>query len=139
MARRNDNATVPTDVDPAAFVASVPHPTRRADGAALLALMNEVTGERRAMWGPTIVGYGRYHYRYDSGREGDFLRIGFSPRKASLSLYGLQDAPGATALLAELGKHRSGVGCLYVNKLADVDMEVLRRLVELGWRHPRGT
>lgn len=139
MARRNDNATVPTDVDPADFVAAVPHPTRRADGEALLALMNEVTNEGPTMWGPTIVGYGRYHYRYDSGREGDFLRIGFSPRKASLSLYGLQDAPGASALLARIGKHKSGVGCLYVNKLADVDVHVLRRLVELGWRHPRGT
>jgi len=139
MARRNDNATRPTDVDPADFVAAVEHPTRRADGQALLALMRDVTGEAPAMWGPSIVGFGTYHYRYDSGREGDFLRIGFSPRKASLSLYGLQDAPEAAPLLERLGKHRSGAGCLYVNKLADVDMAVLRELIELGWRHPRGT
>ena len=139
MATRNDNATRPTDVDPADFVASVEHPTRRTDGQALLALMNDVTGEAPAMWGPTMVGYGSYHYRYASGREGDSLRIGFSPRKASLSLYGLQDAPGAAALLERLGKHKSGVGCVYVNKLADVDMGVLRELVELGWNHPRGT
>lgn len=139
MASRNDNATRPTDVAPADFVAGVEHPTRRADGQALLALMNEVTGEAPAMWGPTMVGYGSYHYRYDSGREGDFLRIGFSPRKASLSLYGLQGPPGAAALLERLGKHKSGVGCLHVNKLADVDMDVLRELVALGWRHPRGT
>jgi hypothetical protein len=138
MASRNDNATRPTDVDPAAFLAAVEHPTRRADGQALLELMNEVTGEAPRMWGPSIVGYGSYPYRYDSGRAGDFLRIGFSPRKAALSLYGLQDAPAATALLARLGKHRSGVGCLYVTKLADVDAAVLRELVELGWRHPRG-
>ena len=139
MASKNDNATRPTDVDPADFVAGVEHATRRADGQALLALMNEATGETPVMWGPSMVGYGSYHYRYDSGREGDFLRIGFSPRKTRLSLYGLQSAPDAAALLARLGKHTSGVSCLYVNKLADVDMNVLRELVELGWRHPRGT
>jgi hypothetical protein len=139
MARRNDNATRPTAVAPADFVAAVDHPTRRADGQTLLALMGDVSGEAPAMWGPSIVGFGSYHYRYDSGREGDFLRIGFSPRKSSLSLYGLQDPPEAAASLERLGKHRSGVGCLYVNKLADVDMAVLRELIELGWRHPRGT
>jgi hypothetical protein len=138
MPSRNDNATRPTAVDPAAFLAAVEHPTRRADGHVLAELMNEVTGETPRMWGPSIVGYGRYHYRYDSGREGDSLRIGFSPRKAALSLYGLQDAEAAGPSLARLGKHRAGVGCLYVTKLADVDPAVLRELVELGWRHPRG-
>lgn len=135
MARRNDNATRPTDIDPATFVDAVEHPTRRADAQVLLRLMEEVTGERPVMWGDAIVGFGRYHYRYASGREGDWMRIGFSPRKSSLSLYGLQTGPDAEALLAKLGKHKRGAGCVYVNKLADVDAEVLQQLVETGWEH----
>lgn len=87
------------------------------------------------MWGPTIVGFGSYHYRYASGREGDWMRIGFSPRKASLSLYGMQTGPKAPRLLEKLGKHKSGAGCVYVNKLADVDETVLRALVATAWEH----
>jgi hypothetical protein len=126
-----------TDQDPAAFVAAVEHPTRRRDALELMALMSDVSGEVPAMWGQ-IVGWGSYHYDYASGHSGDFCRIGFAPGKQRLSLYGLRDAPESAALLVKLGKHKVGVGCVYVNKLADVDAGVLRRLVEVAWAHPRG-
>ena len=126
-----------TDEDPLAFIASIEHPTRKADAETLLRLMNEVTGEAPAMWGK-IVGWGSYHYRYASGHEGDFCRVGFSPTKSRTSLYGLQDSPHAGTLLETLGKHRAAVGCVYVNKLADVDLGVLRELIEVGWSHERG-
>lgn len=92
-----------------------------------------VTGVPAVMWGPSIVGYGELHYVYESAREGDMPRVGFSPRGASTSLYGLFGHPGADELLAQLGKHRRAVSCLYVNKLAEVDLCVLRELVTLGW------
>lgn len=117
------------------FLAAVEHPVRRRDGLRLLDLMSRVTGEKPEMWGPTIVGFGRYHYRYETGREGDAAAVGFSPRKASLSLYGLIYGPGAAALLPRLGKHKTGAGCLYVNKLEDVDEEVLAELIRAGYRH----
>jgi hypothetical protein len=117
------------------FLAAVEHPVRRQDGDRLLELMTAVTGQEAAMWGPTIVGFGRYHYKYDSGREGDAPAVGFSPRKAGLSLYGLASGPGAAGLIGRLGKHRMGVGCLYINKLADVDDAVLAELVRDGYRH----
>jgi hypothetical protein len=125
------------DDDPLAFIASVDHETRRSDAEALLDLMNDVTGDAPAMWGK-IVGWGSYHYHYKSGREGDFCRVGFAPNKSNLSFYGLQDAPEAKALLPKLGKHRAAVGCVYVNKLADVDLDVLRELIRVGWAYERG-
>lgn len=87
------------------------------------------------MWGPTIVGFGSYHYKYESGREGDASAIGFSPRSANLALYGLTTAPTAGPLLENLGKYRRGASCLYVNKLADVDLEILTRLARDGYRY----
>ena len=113
----------------AAFLATVEDATRRADAKAVSKLMQEITGEKPAMWGPAIVGFGAYHYKYDSGREGDMPKIGFSPRKNALALYLM---PGATAyapLLKKLGKHKTGKSCLYVDKLADVDPAVLRTLI----------
>lgn len=91
------------------------------------------------MWGPSIIGFGQYHYKYASGREGDSPAVAFSPRKASLVLYGLSDPPQAAPLLAALGKYRAGASCIYINKLADVDLAVLRRLLVLGHRHTAGT
>lgn len=125
----------PTGADPAAFLAAVAHPVRRADGEALLALMQETTGEPAAMWGPSIVGFGSYHYAYASGHHGDTAAVGFSPRKAHLVLYGVTYGPRAEAILPRLGKHRRGAGCLYVNTLADVDRGVLRLLVREGYDH----
>lgn len=126
-----------SDADPSAYLDAIAHPVRQRDARELAALMSDVSGERPALWGP-IVGWGSYHYRYASGHEGDFCRIGFAAGKQRLSLYGLRDAPGADALLAKLGKHATGVGCVYVNKLDDVDRTVLRELVRRAWDHPRG-
>ena len=126
------NKTTETDASVAEFLASVEHPVRRADALALDAMFREVTGFEPRMWGPTIVGYGRYHYVYDSGREGDFLATGFSPRKANLSLYIMPGYAEMGDLLDRLGKHKMGKSCLYINKLADVDMDVLRQIVRRG-------
>lgn len=130
-----DPVARPTAEDPAAFLAAVQHPVRRRDGVALAALMGAVTGAPATMWGPSIVGFGSYHYSYASGHQGDAAAVGFSPRKAHLVLYGLTYGPGAGDLLARLGKHRRGAGCLYVNTLADVDPGVLRLLVAGGYDH----
>lgn len=143
-----DVKTKVTNAAVADFVAAIDHPVRRADAETLLALYRDVTGMEPAMWGPSIIGYGRYHYRYDSGREGDMCRAGFSPRKGNLSIYLMcgycdEDA-GATVsgLLARLGKHRMGASCLYISKLADVDIAALRELIthDLKWmdaKYPR--
>ncbi|MDR7160386.1 DUF1801 domain-containing protein [Arthrobacter sp. BE255] len=130
-----ENKTQATGASVDEFLAAVEHPIRHSDGLRLLELMTEVTGEKAQMWGPTIVGFGRYHYKYETGREGDSAAVGFSPRKASLSLYGLIYSPEAEALLPKLGKHKTGAGCLYVNKLEDVDEALLAELIRAGYRH----
>ncbi|UVO51422.1 DUF1801 domain-containing protein [Sphingomonas sp. SUN019] len=108
---------------------------RRVDGKVLAETFARVTGETATMWGPSIVGYGRYRYRYESGREGESCRVGFSPRKAALVLY--VDAGSHDALLARLGKHSTGKGCLYVKKLADVDGGVLEQVIAAAWADNR--
>ncbi len=123
------------DGDVRAFLEAVEHPTRRSDGLALLDLMREVTGEEAEMWGDSIVGFGSYHYRYASGQEGDWPRTGFSPRKQATTLYIMSGFSRYDELLARLGKHRTGRSCLYVNKLADVDLDVLRQLVKASYAH----
>lgn len=130
-----ENKTKPTDVPVEEFLAAVEHPQRRADGFELLELMRHITGQEAVMWGPSIVGFGSYHYRYASGREGDAAAVGFSPRKANLVLYGLTEGPDADRLLPELGKHRTSAACLYINKLDDVDPDVLADLIRAGYRH----
>lgn len=135
----SENKTKPSDVDAAAWLNTVEHPVRRSDGLVLHEIFTRITGEPAVMWGPTMVGYGEYHYRYDSGREGDALAVGFSPRKASLAIYGLTYAPESKALLGVLGKHKTGAGCLYVNKLADIDTGVLERMIEVSFPYVVGT
>jgi hypothetical protein len=130
-----ENKTAPTAASARAFVEAVEHPVRRADGQVLLGLFEELTGQPPVMWGPSIIGFGSYHYKYASGREGDAAAVGFSPRKGNLALYGLTYAPGSAPLLESLGKHKTGAACLYINKLADVDIAVLRELVILGYQH----
>jgi hypothetical protein len=130
-----ENKTQVTGASADEFLAAVEHPVRRQDALRLRELMARVTGEEPEMWGPSIVGFGQYHYKYDSGREGDAAAVGFSPRKASLSLYGLNAAPEAAELLARLGKHKVGAGCVYVNKLADVDEDALAALIREGYRY----
>lgn len=135
----SENKTKPTGAAVEEFIATVDHPGKREDAHVLDALFRAVTGEAPAMWGPSIIGYGSYHYKYDSGREGDWCRTGFSPRKAKHSLYLMggycDDATERQneALLAQLGKHSRGKSCLYINKLADVDMSVLEELVQVNW------
>jgi hypothetical protein len=130
-----ENKTAPTAVAVEEFLASVEHPGRRADGFELLELMRGITGQDAIMWGPSIVGFGSYHYRYATGREGDAAAVGFSPRKANLALYGLTYGPDAERLLPALGKHKTGVSCLYINRLEDVDRGVLAEMVRSGYRH----
>lgn len=128
----SETKTQPTDEDPRAFVASVDHPTRRADAEVLLDLFERVTGCPPRMWGPSIVGYGRYRYEYESGRTGEWMLTGFAPRKANLVLYVMPGYEDKGEQLDRLGKHRLGKACLYVNKLADVDLAVLEELVADG-------
>ena len=130
-----ENKTQKTGASVDGFLAAVQHPRRREDGRVLLQMMREVTGLEPEMWGPSIIGFGDDHYRYESGREGDIFLVGFSPRKQSLSLYLSDGFPEYDALLAALGKHRKGASCLYVNKLADIDLAVLRELVARSFAH----
>ena len=124
-----ENKTKPSDASVAGFIARVDGEERRADCEALVALMQRVTGEPAVLWGEAIIGFGSYHYRYASGREGDAPLAGFSPRKGDISVYLSCDAAAASALLATLGRHRIGKSCLYLRRLADVDMAVLEQLV----------
>lgn len=123
-----DNKTKPTKLSVAAFIAGLTDPAKRAEAKVLITLMQGAAGEEPRMWGPSIVGFGSYHYKYESGREGDILLIGFSPRKAAHVFYGMTGFPDSEALLAKLGKHTTGKGCLYIKKLADVDEKVLEAM-----------
>ena len=137
MPGKSTNKTQPTAVSPHAFVASIENPKRRSDAELLLDLFERVTGMKPQMWGPSIIGYGKYHYRYDSGREGDFLMTGFSPRKGSLVFYIMPGYSKMGDSLARLGKHRIGKSCLYVNKLADIDLDVLEEIIVAGIKDVR--
>lgn len=128
----SENKTRPTGLSPTEFIATVENATRRADAEFLLDWFHQITGLAPAMWGATMVGYGRYHYKYASGREGDAMITGFSPRTGSLSVYIMPGYQDMTEKLSRLGKHKMGKSCLYINKLSDIDMEVLREIVEEG-------
>jgi hypothetical protein len=127
--------TKPTEMTAAAFIDAVENPARREDARAVCAMMERITGQPPVMWGPSIIGFGSYHYEYDSGHEGTMCRLGFSPRKAQLVLYVMTADPRQPELLARLGKHKTGKSCLYINKLADVDMAVLEEMTRgaLAW------
>ena len=136
-----ENKTRPTKLSVAAFIEALTDRTRRADAKALVKLMQSATAEKPKMWGPSIIGFGSYHYKYDSGREGDMPIIGFSPRKSAIVLYNMCGFSGSEALRAKLGKHTTGKGCLYIKKLAEVDQQVLETLVlksvgAIRTRHP---
>ena len=125
--------TKPTDAEVDAFIAAVDNPIRRDDARAVIEMLRRITGAEPRMWGPSIIGFGSYHYKYDSGHEGTMCRIGFSPRKAQTVLYVLTGRQGEEALLARLGKHKTGKSCLYINKLSDVDLAVLEELAAGCW------
>lgn len=127
--------TKPTAVTADAFIDAVDNPVRREDAKAVAALMGRVTGEAPQMWGPSIVGFGSYDYTYDSGHSGTMCRLGFSPRKAELVLYVLTGEAEQAAQLARLGKHKTGKSCLYIKKLADVDMAVLEEITRGALKH----
>src|SRR5579862_5579958 len=124
-----DNKTKPTKVTVASFIDAITDETRRAEAKLLVKLMQSAAGEKPRMWGPSIIGFGSYHYTYDSGREGDMPIVGFSPRKAATVLYGIIGSSDSKPLLARLGEHTTGKGCLYIKKLANVDQQVLETLV----------
>ncbi|MEL6681321.1 MAG: DUF1801 domain-containing protein [Pseudomonadota bacterium] len=127
-----DNKTKPTEIDPVDFITAVEHPTRRGDAETLDAMFRRITGWQPRMWGPTIIGYGSYDYTYESGHSGSSLATGFSPREANLSLYIMPGYADFDDILSRLGKYKMGKACLYINKLADVDMDVVEEIVRAG-------
>jgi hypothetical protein len=123
------------------FIDNLPEEKLRKDCYTIVHLMQKITGLPAKMWGPSIIGFGQYHYKYESGHEGDICLIGFSPRKANLSLYVLAGFPGQEDLLEKLGKHKAGKGCLYIKKLEDVNPGTLETLIKKSFdfmrkKHP---
>lgn len=124
-----ENKTKATDVRVESYLSSIGDESRRKDCEALSKLMSKVTKDKPKMWGTSIVGFGSYHYKYESGREGDAPLAGFSSRKGDITLYLASGFPGQEELLTKLGKHKTGKGCLYIRKLSDVDLKTLERLI----------
>ncbi len=122
--------TKPTKDSVQGFLKEIPNEQRRKDCQVVLKLMEEVTGAKAEMWGPSIVGFGRYRYKYESGREGEWMVTGFSPRKGDLTLYIMHGFDEVPDLMKRLGKHKTGKSCLYIKKLDDVDLKVLKQLVK---------
>ena len=122
--------TIENDASVEGFIAAVENDGRRADAAELLELMKRVTGLEPKMWGPSIIGFGRYHYKYDSGHEGDSFLTGFSPRKANLVVYIMPGFSEYGALMEKLGKYKTGRSCLYLGRLSGIDQQVLAKLVD---------
>ena len=130
--RMAETKTKPTKTSVRGFIAAIENDARREDAILLLKLFEKITGWKAQMWGPTIIGFGAYHYTYDTGHSGSICVVGFSPRKANLVIY-VDDFPGKAGLLKKLGKHRGGLKqCLYINRLADVDVAVLEKVVRTG-------
>ncbi|MEM7001471.1 MAG: DUF1801 domain-containing protein [Pseudomonadota bacterium] len=131
------NKTKPENTDVTTYLASIEHAGRREDACKLLEMMQAVTGEPPCMWGPSIIGFGRYHYVYESGREGDSFLTGFAPRKANMVVYVMPGFGDYQPLLQKLGKHKTGASCLYLGRLSGIDEKVLRRLVTDSVKHMR--
>lgn len=127
--------TRPTDNDVLEFIEKIDHPTRRKDAFVLLEMMKEITGESPVLWGESIIGFGRYAYTYRSGHSGEWFLIGFSPRKTSMSLYLMSGFDIVADDLKRLGKHKLGKSCLYINKLDDVDMDVLKTILKKSYEY----
>ncbi|NNJ89674.1 MAG: DUF1801 domain-containing protein [Eudoraea sp.] len=129
------NKTIPTTESVDEFLASIPDVQKRMDCITLQHLMKEVTKEDPVMWGSSIVGFGEYHYKYDSGREGDMLMTGFSPRSQNISIYIIAGFKRYEVLMKKLGKHKTGKSCLYVKRLSDIDLDVLKELIAASHEH----
>lgn len=123
------NKTQPTALKVSEFINGIEDRQQRADAKKIAAMMRRATGKRARMWGASIVGYGQYHYKYDSGREGDFMITGFSPRKQALSVYIMPGFDQFDGLMKKLGKYKTGKSCLYLKRLSDVDEKVLEKLI----------
>lgn len=124
------NKTGPTKISVDDFLSTLTDEGKRKDSYELISIMQKLSGAEATMWGPTIIGFGTYHYKYASGREGDMCRIGFSPRKAEFSLYLTCSADDFSAMLKIFGKHKTGKGCIYFKKLADVNRDVLEEMIK---------
>ena len=135
----SDLKTKKNDASVEEFLNKVENERKREDSWRIVNLMSEVTGEEPAMWGDSIVGFGEYSYRYASGREGEWMLVGFSPRKQNLTLYIMSGFDEYEELLAKIGKHKTGKSCLYINKLDDVDVDVLKKLINKSVEHMRET
>jgi len=131
------NKTKATKVSVTAYIEGLTDPTRRSDARELVEIMQRASGEKARLWGPSIVGFGSYHYKYESGREGDMPLIGFSPRKSAMVLYSMLAHADAKTALAKLGRHTTGKGCLYIKKLVDVNKPVLETLIKNAVAHHR--
>lgn len=132
---KNQNKTIENDGDVLAFIESVDNEKRKEDAKVLLKLMTEITGFPAKMWGTSLIGFDSYHYKYDTGREGDMLKVGFSPRKSNLAVYIMPGFDRYDELMSRLGKYKTGKSCLYINKLADVDMAVLSELIKKSFQY----
>lgn len=129
--------TKQTDESVTTFLNTVPDETKRKDCFEILEMMRQATGLQPKMWGTSIIGFGSYHYKYESGHEGDMCLIGFSPRKQNIVLYGTGGAGRNDDLLQKLGKHKTGKGCLYVNKLTDVNVDILKKLLKVSFEYSK--
>lgn len=122
-----------TRVSVASFLNAVESDNKRKEGKEVLKMMKDISGAKPKMWGPSIIGFGSYHYKYDSGREGDMPKIGFSPRKSAMTIYIMPGFPKYEKIMSKLGKHKTGKVCLYINKLDDIDRGVLKELIKESW------
>ncbi|MDF1695868.1 MAG: DUF1801 domain-containing protein [Saprospiraceae bacterium] len=129
----SENKTKPSEVEVLDFLQTVEPEKRRNEGIRLNEIFEAATGEKAVIWGPSIIGYGTYHYKYESGREGDFMRTGFSPRKSKISLYIMGGHAQFEKYFEKLGKYKTGKSCVYVNKLDDIDLEVLKELIKVSY------
>ena len=134
---KNQNKTQATDASVEDYIAQIEHPKRRRDSFTLLELMKRLTGDEPKLWGPSIIGFGQYHYKYASGREGDFMRTGFAPRKANMVVYIMPGYRDYGEQLARLGKHKIGKSCLYLTDLEKVDINVLEEIIADSLKYMR--
>jgi hypothetical protein len=133
----SENKTIPTTTDVVDFLSTLDDEQQRRDSETLVALMERISSKPPVMWGPSIIGFGSYHYKYDSGREGDMPVIGFSPRKGKFALYITDDAEKYRDEFEELGKYKTSKGCIYINKLADVDVDKLKVLITKAYKEQK--
>jgi len=132
---KSTNKTVANKLSVSGFLNSFEDKTKRKDAKSIHKMMKEITGEKAVMWGTSIVGYGEYHYKYESGREGDFMKVGFSPRKANLTLYIMPGFGKYEKLLSQLGEFKTGKSCLYIKSLEKVNENILKKLIKESYQY----